>query len=226
MQPYLLPYIGYFQLIGAVDEFVVYDNVKYTKKGWINRNRFLSNGGPATFTLPLRKDADHLDIAARRIADDFNRAKLLSQLREAYRKAPYFDATYALIEEIANLPETRLFEFLLRGLQLTCDHLGLSTRLRVSSSIEADHRMRGQERVIALARATGADCYLNPIGGTELYSRAAFAEAGLDLRFLRARPMEYPQFGAAFVPWLSIADVLMFNGAERTRDLLQDYDLL
>ena len=226
MQPYLLPYIGYFQLIGAVDEFVVYDNVKYTKKGWINRNRFLSNGGPATFTLPLRKDADHLDIAARRIADDFNRAKLLSQLREAYRKAPYFDATYALIEEIANLPETRLFDFLLRGLQLTCDHLGLSTRLRVSSSIEADHRMRGQERVIALARATGADCYLNPIGGTELYSRAAFAEAGLDLRFLRARPMEYPQFGAVFVPWLSIADVLMFNGAERTRDLLQDYDLL
>ena len=226
MQPYLLPYIGYFQLIGAVDEFVVYDSVKYTKKGWINRNRYLSNGGPATFTLPLRKDADHLDIAARRIADDFNRAKLLSQLREAYRKAPYFDATYALIEEIANLPETGLFDFLLRGLQLTCNHLGLSTRLRVSSSIEADYRLRGQERVIALARSTGADCYLNPIGGMDLYSRAAFAEAGLDLRFLRARPMEYPQFGAAFVPWLSIADVLMFNGAERTRDLLQDYDLL
>lgn len=226
MQPYFLPYIGYFQLIGAVDEFIVYDNIKYTKKGWINRNRYLSNGGAATFTLPLRKAPDHLDILARRIADDFNRTKLLSQLREAYRKAPHFDATYPLLEDVANSQAIGLFDFLLDGLRLTCRHLGLTTTIRASSQVAADHSLHGQERVIAIAKATGADCYINPIGGTELYSRADFAAAGLDLHFLRPCPPDYAQFGAAFVPSLSIIDVLMFNGAEQTGTLLQDYDLV
>ena len=54
MQPYFLPYIGYWQLLSAVDQFVVYDNIKYTKKGWINRNRFLRDGTDAVFTIPLK----------------------------------------------------------------------------------------------------------------------------------------------------------------------------
>ena len=58
MQPYFLPYIGYFQLIEAADVFVVYDNIKYTKKGWINRNRMLRNGSDMVFSLPLKKDSD------------------------------------------------------------------------------------------------------------------------------------------------------------------------
>jgi NADPH-dependent glutamate synthase beta subunit-like oxidoreductase len=71
MQPYFLPYIGYFQLIATVDRFIVYDNIKYTKKGWINRNRFLQNGKDATFSLPLKKDSDSLDICERELAADF-----------------------------------------------------------------------------------------------------------------------------------------------------------
>jgi len=59
MQPYFLPYIGYWQLINAVDKFVVYDNIEYTKKGWINRNRFLQNGKDELFTIPLKKDSDY-----------------------------------------------------------------------------------------------------------------------------------------------------------------------
>lgn len=227
MQPYIFPYIGYFQLIGATDAFVVYDNIKYTKKGWINRNRYLLNGEAATFSLPLRKDSDELDIRDRRLSADFDRGKLIGQLREAYRKAPHFVATSALIEEVFAHPADNLFDYLHHGLSSTCRHLGIPTPLLVSSTIDADHSLRSQDRVIALARALGASEYVNPIGGVELYSREEFARHALSLRFHRARPMEYPQFGAGFVPWLSIVDVLMFNGAEGTREfLLGQYDLL
>lgn len=220
MQPYIFPYIGYFQLIHAVDAFVVYDNIKYTKKGWINRNRYLLNGEAATFSLPLRKDSDSLDIRDRRISPDFDRRKLLAQLREAYRKAPHSDATLALLDDVIGNPTDNLFDYLHHGLARTCRHLAISTPLLVSSTIDIDHTLQSQERVIALAGALGASEYINPIGGLELYSREDFARRSLALGFLRSRPVEYPQAGPGFVPWLSIVDVLMFNGADRTRELL------
>lgn len=225
MQPYFLPYIGYFQLMGAVDVFVAYDNIKYTKKGWINRNRFLRNGTDASFGVPIRHDSDRLDIAQRTIAPGFDRTGLLAQLREAYRKAPHFAATWPLVTAVVETPEENLFGFLLQGLKLTRDHLGLRTPIVASSSIAADHSLRSQERVIAIAQSLGARTYVNAAGGADLYSREAFSEAGLDLRFLRSTVVHYPQAGAPFVPWLSIVDVLMFNGAERTHALLREYEL-
>ena len=227
MQPYIFPYIGYFQLMHAVDAFVVYDNIKYTKKGWINRNRYLLNGEATTFSLPLRKDSDDLDIRDRHLSADFNRGKLLGQLREAYRKAPHFNATLALVEEVIGNPADNLFDYLHQGLAKTCQHLGITTPILVSSMLDADHSLRSQERVIALANAVGASEYINPIGGLELYSREDFARQSVALGFLRSRPIEYPQFGEGFVPWLSIVDVLMFNGAERTREsLLSQFDVV
>ena len=227
MQPYIFPYIGYFQLIAAVDAFVVYDNIKYTKKGWINRNRYLLNGQPATFSLPLRKESDELDIRDRHLSADFNRGKLAGQLREAYRKAPHFSATNALVEDVIGNPADNLFDYLHHGLARTCQHLGITTPIVVSSTIDADHSLRSQERVIAIAKAVGASEYINPIGGLELYSREAFARQSLALGFQRSRAIEYPQFGQEFVPWLSIVDVLMFNGAEATRKcLLPQFDVV
>ena len=81
MQPYFLPYIGYFQLIAAVDVFIVYDNIKYTKKGWINRNRILLNGKDVMFSLPLKSDSDYLNIRDRELSADLSRGKLLNQFR-------------------------------------------------------------------------------------------------------------------------------------------------
>src|ERR1019366_7530880 len=106
MQPYFFPYIGYFQLIAAVDLFIVYDNIKYTKKGWINRNRMLQNGKDVMFSLPLKNGSDYLDVCERELAADFNRDKLLSQLSGVYRRAPYFAQTYPLIEEIVRYDDT------------------------------------------------------------------------------------------------------------------------
>ena len=211
MQPYFLPYIGYWQLIGAVDAFVVYDNIEYTKKGWINRNRFLMNGAEAGFSLPLRKDSDFLDVNQRYLADAFDRENLLNRFREAYRKAPEFSSVMPLLEKIIRNPAANLFEYILRSIRAVCDFLEIKTPLVVSSAISCDHSLKSAERVQAICTALGADTYVNPVGGMELYSKEDFARNRIDLKFLKALPFEYEQSGNAFVPWLSILDVLMFN---------------
>jgi len=226
MQPYLLPYIGYFQLIKAVDRFVVYDNVKYTKRGWINRNRMLVNGQASTFSVPLRHDSDLLDVRERRIAPEFDRARLLNQIAGAYSKAPFFESAFALAQRIFGFEGDNLFGFLHHALSHTCDRLGIRTPVLVSSSLPVDHALRSQDKVIAICRQQTARTYVNPIGGTELYSTPAFAQEGIELRFLKSRPIEYRQFGAPFVPSLSILDVMMFNPPAAVDAWLTDgYDL-
>lgn len=211
MQPYFFPYIGYFQLIAAVDQFVVYDNIKYTKKGWINRNRFLQNGKDVMFTLPLKKDSDSLDVCERELAADFDREHLLNQLKGAYRRAPYFDQTFSLVELIVRYEERNLFRYLHHSIVQTCKHLGITTDIKISSEINIDHGLHAQDKVLALCEALGATTYVNAIGGVELYSREAFQAKGVELKFIKSSPFEYEQFSEPFVPWLSIIDVLMFN---------------
>lgn len=227
MQPYFLPYIGYFQLIAAVDQFIVYDNIKYTKKGWINRNRLLQNGTDTVFSIPLSKDSDALDIRERQIAADFRRDKLLKQIAEAYRKAPYFGQTLPLLERIVRCRENNLFRYLCHSIVETCAHLGINTPIRASSMVAIDHELKGQDKVIALSRTLGAVTYINAIGGIKLYEHEAFRAVGMKLKFLRTRPFEYPQFGAPFVPWLSIVDVLMFNALEQVTGVIgEGYELV
>jgi len=226
MQPYFLPYIGYWQLFCAVDRFVVYDNIQYTKKGWINRNRFLRNGTDAWFTVPLKAGSAHLSIAERTIADDFEPGTLLRPLAAAYRKAPHFGDVFPMIESVVAAPSRNLFEYLLHGLLTVAAHLEIRTPVVVSSAVDIDHGLRAEHKVIALCRALGADRYYNPIGGHALYSAAEFADAGIELRFVQTRPIAYAQFGGPFVPALSIVDVMMFNSPEAVGRMLGDYDLV
>lgn len=226
MQPYFLPYIGYFQLIKSADLFVVYDNIKYTKKGWINRNRFLQGGAPAEFTIPIKKDSDHLDVRDRAVSPDFDRARLLNRLREAYTKAPNFEATFGMIERIVMNQEPNLFEYIFASIKEVCREIGLKTELIVSSTVGIDHSLRSQEKVLAICRALRATTYFNAIGGRSLYSVDAFSREGVELRFLQPTMTEYPQYGNEFVSWLSIIDVLMFNGPSEAEALLGRYELV
>lgn len=227
MQPYFFPYIGYYQLIAAVDQFIVYDNIKYTKKGWINRNRMLLNGTDAMFSLPLKKDSDSLDVVERELAADFNRDKLLNQIRGAYRRAPYFEQTFPLVEQIVRYEDPNLFRFLHHSIIKTCEHLGITTEIRISSDIVINHELQSQDKVLALCGAAGANTYVNAIGGLELYSKEMFKEKGIELKFIKSKPFEYPQFGAEFVPWLSIIDVMMFNPLDAIRNCITtNYELI
>ena len=226
MQPYFFPYIGYFQLMREADIFVVYDNIKYTKKGWINRNRLLRNGSPTVFSLPIRQASDQLEICERTIATEFSPRGLLAQIEGAYRRAPYFASTYPLVCDIVRAPTRNLFDYLFNSICIIKEHLELKASLVVSSGIDADPALRGQDRVLGICRALDARTYVNPPGGRSLYSSAAFHDLGIGLAFLDPQLQAYAQFGAEFVPALSILDVLMFNSLRRIRtELLPAYEV-
>jgi hypothetical protein len=226
MQPYFLPYIGYFQLMKSADVFVVYDNIKYTKKGWFNRNRFLQNGSDAWFSLPLQSDSDSLDVIERKLDPAFDKRKLLNQLSAAYKKAPHFANGFELLRECVEYEESNLFRFIHHAILTTAARLQIDTRVVVSSSIPIDHSLRAQDKVLAICEALGATTYINAIGGTELYSAEAFERRGMALRFIKPRALEYRQFGAPFVPWLSILDLFMFIDENTIRQSVVEFDLI
>lgn len=216
MQPYFLPYIGYFQLIKMVDKFVIYDNIKYTKKGWINRNRILVKGRDEFITLPLKNASDHLDVNQRRLADSFpiEKRKILSKVRENYQKAVYFSEVYELLEEVLDFEDMNLFQFVLNSLKMICRYLEIDTEFVISSTLPIDHTLKAEDKVLAICKNLDSDEYVNPIGGLKLYSRERFRENNIRLQFLGAKPIFYPQLANEFVPNLSILDVIMFNHKE------------
>ncbi len=228
MQPYIFPYIGYFQLINTADKFIVYDNIKFTKKGWINRNRILVNGKDDYITFPLKKDSDFLNVDQRFLADNFEeeRTKLLRRIKDSYQKAPYFAEVYPLIEGIINYEEKNLFGFIYNSLSEICKYLGIQTEFVISSKVAIDHELRSEDKVIELCKAVKAAHYLNPIGGLELYSKDRFMISNIDLNFIKSDLIEYPQFKNEFVPWLSIIDVMMFNSIEEIKKMLNAYILV
>lgn len=225
MQPYFLPYMGYWQLINATDEFVVYDNIQYTKKGWINRNRFLQNGKDEIFSLPLKSDSDFLDVADRDLSPAFDREKLVRQLQGAYRKAPYYAENFPVIEAIIRHPENNLSAYINHSIETLCGYLGINTKITKSSEIEIDHKsLKGQDKVISICKALDAQEYINPIGGLDLYDRAEFERQGLNLTFLRSRALPYKSFDATAIPHMSILDVLMFNSLAQVQGYLTSFD--
>lgn len=220
MQPYFLPYIGYFQLIGRVDRFVIYDDIQFTKKGWIHRNRFLRNGEPVLFTLPLRKASDYLDVRDRKISEAYDAPKIVAQIASAYRKAPQFDRVIPLVEEVFGYAETNLFGFVKHSLDRFCAYLELKVPIIISSSLRDTTGLKGQDRVLAICKALEATEYVNPIGGLELYQGSAFRAKGITLRFMRRTDLNYAQFSHPFVPDLSILDILMFNSVAEARAMI------
>jgi len=226
MQPYFLPYIGYFQLINAVDAFIIYDNIKYTKKGWINRNRFMQHGKDTLFSIPLKKDSDFLNIKNRHLADNFNKQKFLEQLRSAYSKSDEFINAMPVIEMCVLYDNNNLFDYIFNSVKIICEYLSIKTTLHVSSQVDINHELKGQEKVIELCKKMKADTYVNSIGGLELYSKEIFKNNGIELGFIKSKEIMYRQFEHQFIPWLSIVDVMMFNSKEIISDFLNQYEII
>jgi hypothetical protein len=225
MQPYLFPYIGYFQLVAAVDRFVIYDDVTFIKQGWINRNRMLINGEATFFTVPLAHKSSGVLIRETEIsgAPEHRRwaEKTLKSFDNAYRRAPEFARIYPVLERVFSRATTRVSELAVDSVRAVAELLEIRTPIVETSSVYGNADLHGEDRVIAICKAEDADCYVNATGGRELYSHGRFASEGIELRFITPQPIEYPQFGHAFVPWLSIVDVLMFNPVSRVRDYLR-----
>lgn len=223
MQPYFFPYLGYFQLIDAVDTFVIYDDVNYIKKGWINRNCILANGQRQLITLPIRAASQNRRINELELTDSPN--TILERIRHNYRKAPNFAEAFDLARSVLSYSETNLARFLRNGIEEICRYLGLRRGFIFSSELANHPEDRGTGRILNICGDLAASQYINLPGGRSLYDSAQFSEVGLDLHFIEPRISQYPQFGASFVPNLSIIDVMMFNDRAGCAALLKQYEL-
>jgi len=224
MQPYLFPYIGYFQLINAADSFVVYDDVNFIKGGWINRNFILANGDKMRLTLELQGAGSNVLINQVHVGG--NRLKLLKSIQQAYSKAPQFYAVFPLIERIVMNEEGNLAQYLNCSLREICDYLDLSPDWHLSSELMKDNSLRAQAKVLDICKKLGADQYVNVPGGKDLYDHESFTDQGLKLSFIEPKTVEYEQFGKPFVPNLSIIDVMMFNTQAQCASMLKEYSLV
>lgn len=231
MQPYLLPYIGYMQLMGAVDTFVLYDDVAFINRGWINRNKLLINGQEHLFTVPLKDASQNKRINEVHLTDDPKwRSKLLKTIEQGYRKAPQYAVVMPLTEKIINFTTDSIAQMIYHSLVELNGYLGLTPKLVASSSVYENEQLKAQDRILDICRQEGATRYINPIGGMELYDKERFAEAGITLNFIRSERAEYSQFNrgdnSTFIPWLSILDVMMFNDVPAAKELLTKYELV
>lgn len=209
MQPYLFPYLPYFQLAGAVDAFWVLDDVQFIRRGWMQRNRILRDGATEPIVFPVARGTRGDLVSEKMLAEGFEQAlnKVVSTLRHAYARAPYRDEMLGLVE---GLPmEGRFLDLALEALRRCFAALGIGTPLRLSSGLGLAKELRGQERILALCEAVGARAYVNPAGGRALYDPGAFTARGIVLRFLEGVCPPYPQTGGgAFVPGLSVLDLV------------------
>lgn len=228
MQPYVFPYLGYFQLLHAADRFVVYDDVNFIKGGWINRNRILLENKGFLFTVPLQ-DASPF----RKINETLIHSRLYSEWKRkfpkvlfgAYAKAPFFKPVASLVTDILEAGADNIGTFALNSILGVKEYVGLDIEIIPTSGVYKNAHLSGKERVLDICLKEGATTYVNAPGGRSLYSADFFVPRNISLKFIQSGTFSYKQVGDAFVPGLSIIDVLMFNSVSDTRLLLADYIL-
>jgi hypothetical protein len=229
MQPYLFPYIGYFQLIHAVDKFIFYDDVNFIKQGWINRNRIIISGNVSYITVPLQNASSFSAInhVAIQHSDKSNwRAKWLKTIQQSYGKAHHFEEVYPLIESVISPEYETISQLAARSVGTICNYLEIKTPLYESSKDYGHtNHLRRADRVIEICKLANSNEYINPIGGIELYSKDEFLKQDINLHFIKPKEIQYKQFNQPFQPWLSMVDVLMHNTKDEIQSFLNEYQL-
>lgn len=224
MQPYFLPYIGYWQLINAVDKYVIYDDVNFINKSWINRNNILLNGDKHQINLLLTEASQNKLINQVAIQD--NQTKLIRTIELNYKKAPMFQQVFPLFLHIMEYPDKNLAKFIGNSIVEIARYLSIETEFIYSSTLDKDNTLRAQDKILNICKLLNANKYINAIGGADLYSKDDFNKVGIELSFLESEYVQYKQFKNEFVPHLSILDVLMFNDISKINDFFNEYKLM
>jgi WbqC-like protein family len=228
MQPYLFPYIGYYQLIHAADKFVFYDDVNFIKQGWLNRNRILQTDLPVFFTLPIKNVSSYSKICDTQIDDKsfpLWKSKFLKTLQYNYSKAPYYKMAFGLIESVLANDSLMFNDFAKKSVVTILDYIGINTSIIKSSSIYNNQILSAQERVMDICKKENAEHYINVSGGVALYNAADFENEGIKLSFIKSKVPVYKQFNDTFHSGLSIIDVLMFCSREQIVNMMDNYTL-
>ena len=227
MQPYLFPYIGYFQLINAADKFVLLDDVNYINKGWISRNNILVNNKPYLFTIPLKRSSQNKLIRDTEISYETDwQGKLLQTVKRSYSKAPYFKDVFSLISEPVLKNEKFISKLNYLCMINVCEYLGINSRIIESSQIYNNKDLKGEERIKDICIKENSQHYINLSGGMDLYSKESFEKNNISLDFIKTKNIDYKQFKNEFFGSLSIIDVLMFNSKEKVCEYLMEYEIL
>ena len=222
-QPYLFPYIGYWQLINLSDSFVISDSMQYIKKGYINRNYILLNGERHRFSMEVM--GVHGTSLINEVNVGNNARKIIATIKHAYKAAPYFNDVFPMIEALLQNSEKNIAKYLGNSIQEIAKYLGMNTEFIYLSELQGETTLKSQDRTIDICKRVNADKYVNAIGGQSLYDKESFKEAGMELAFLEVAEVEYKQFRNDFVPHLSIIDVLMFNSKDESNELLNQFVL-
>ena len=228
MQPYFFPYIGYFQLINAVDMFVFYDDVAFIKKGWINRNRILLNEKTCYFTIPCEKISQNKLINETRTKlNQKEEKKILNKVFFSYKKAPFFHPVFNIFESVIREHHELISSLSITSCLAVCRYLDIDTKLMLSSKEFPSHEFRKVDRLINITNQLNGNVYVNSAGGIDLYNKEYFSSQGIELLFLIPNEIRYRQWNDnGFIPWLSILDVLMFNEPDRVKEMLSEYKLV
>jgi hypothetical protein len=227
MQPYLFPYIGYFQLINAVDKFVILDDVNYINRGWINRNRILVNGKSKMFTVPLKASSQNKRINEIEILHDPKwKGKLIKTIHYNYKKSPYYCDIFPVIEAIILHNESNLSRFILHSIKTINEYLRIPTIIVPSSIKYCTEQLNAERRIIEICMQEKTQIYINPINGAKLYSKQLFEDHNIQLFFIKSYDIDYNQLSNDFIPWLSIIDVMMFNSPEIIKEMLGKFELV
>lgn len=231
MQPYFLPYIGYFSLIKHTDLFILFDTPQYIRHGWIERNRVLKHNSDWLYVkVPLIKTSRDMKIKDALIDDSTDwRSKILSQLQPYKRSAPYYRDVIGLIAKIFEEQCSSITELDKKLLESICEYLGISTPIEVFSEMGLDVRPANEPDEWALNICTaigGVDEYWNPPNGKSFFDKRKYDDKGISLKFLQSNLSHYEQKKEKFEPGLSIIDVMMFNSVDKINVMLDDYELI
>lgn len=230
MQPYFFPYIGYFQLIAAVDRFILCDDVQYIRHGWINRNRVLSSHPALQYIiLPVARHGSRDPIRKIRVAGiDGWQSTILRQLEIYRKKAPYFDQVMQLLHTCLFNQEKEITVYNAQCIQAVCAYIGIPFRVEISSRLQLDYSQVKQtdDWAITICKQLEAGDYYNPPGGIQFYKKERFSESEINLHFVNPRLKEYPQLWKPFTPSLSVVDVMMFNHPSEIKKMLNDFELI
>lgn len=184
MQPYFLPYIGYWQLINAVDKFVILDDVQYITRGWINRNKISLYKNDYWITIPLKKANKNKNI--NQIYMDIENVaikKILRTLELNFVKSQNIDFVSNLINSIFD--NNKLLDYLFFSLRELSCFIDIKTEFFLSSSLDIDPNLKGEKRILALVKQLGGNNYINLINGLSLYSESNFSANNIKLNFIK-----------------------------------------
>ncbi len=227
MQPTYIPWIGYFDLMDSVDQFVFYDDVQLEKGSWQLRNRIKTAQGELFLSVERRRNGKSLLLIKDTLLNDAIdwKERHLKSIAQNYRKSRYFEEVYSFFAALIQKKFERLGEFNIHIIKMISEKIGIKTKLLVSSETFGQATGVKDERLLAICRLVCCDSYLSPQGSAIYIEKDSpggkFAGSGVELYYQNYEHPVYPQLYGSFLPYMSIVDLLFNCGFDEALEMIR-----